>query len=261
MQDYKGYVIAGVLVTLWILESIVPHFEHQVKDRRLRLLHDGRNLLIGGINGLLGVVILTAAAAFTANFVEKYKLGILNQVNLPTVWATAAGIVFFDLWMYAWHRLNHRLPFLWRFHRMHHSDPALDATSALRFHPGEVVLSGFFRLIIMAVVGLSLWQLAVYELILFPIIMLHHSNVEFPERLDRSLRWLIVTPSIHWVHHSRLKHETNSNYGSVFSFWDRLFRTLRRRLHLQDINYGLDGYDESKRQSVKGLLKTPLWKD
>lgn len=160
--------------------------------------------------------------------------------------------------MYLWHRGNHTIPFLWRFHRMHHSERQLDATSAARFHPGEIFLSGIARLAVVPLLGMTLPQLIVYETALFPIIVLHHSNVRLPRWLDRGLLALIVTPAMHRVHHSRWRPETDSNFGSVFPHWDRLFRSFRLRADARTVALGLDEFAEPRWQTVSGMLTTPL---
>lgn len=258
MLNYKGYIIAGVLALLWFLESMFPHFEHLVRHRRRRVVHDLRNISMGLINGAAMALLIAGVTKVTTDWTSGNRFGLLHWFDLPAPAAILIAVVAFDLWMYWWHWLNHNIAFFWRFHRMHHSDPALDATSALRFHPGEVLLSGVFRLGIVVLLGMSLWQLALYELVLFPIILLHHSNFELPAKLDAALRPFIVTPRVHWVHHSRVPQETNSNYGSIFTFWDRLFRSLRLREKPEEIVYGLDEFDSPQHQSFTGLLKTPF---
>ncbi len=254
----KFYVIAGGLALLWFLEAAFPLFESFVAGKRRWISHDSRNLAMGLGNAALGAAGLVWLTGRVAAFAELHHFGLLRVPALPALPSTLLMLLLFDLWMYAWHRLNHALPLFWRFHRMHHSDPAMDASSALRFHPGEVLLSGFFRLPVVAVLGMSLPQLALYEWLLFPVILVHHSNVAMPRRLDNLLRPLIVTPWMHWVHHSRIVPETNSNYGSIFSFWDRLFGSFRLRSEPRAIQFGLEGYDQAERQSLWGLLETPF---
>jgi sterol desaturase/sphingolipid hydroxylase (fatty acid hydroxylase superfamily) len=174
-------------------------------------------------------------------------------------WAeTVAALILFDLWMYLWHRANHQIRFLWRFHRMHHSDNQVDATTALRFHTGELILSSILRLAVVPLLGISLSQLILYETLLQPIIIFHHSNVALPEKIDRIFRALIVTPNMHRVHHSMVNQETNSNYSSIFSFWDRIGQSFRRRIDLLTLRYGLSDFPEETWQTVVGMLKTPL---
>src|SRR5256885_17251711 len=112
----------------------------------------------------------------------------MHLVLLPLSVSTLLAILLLDGGMYLWHRANHRLPLLWRFHRVHHSDPALDVTSAVRFHTGEILISSVLRLALIPLLGVSLWQILLYEALLLPVIQFHHSNVRLPERLDRWLR-------------------------------------------------------------------------
>ena len=143
---------------------------------------------------------------------------------------------------------------------MHHSDREMDVTSAARFHIGELIFSSVLRLGILPLLGMELWQLILYEVMLLPVIQFHHSNVYLPERWDRLLRTIIVSPNMHRVHHSRIRLETDSNYSSVFSFWDRLARTFRRRENVEEIKFGLVEFDDAKRQTILGMLRTPFSK-
>jgi sterol desaturase/sphingolipid hydroxylase (fatty acid hydroxylase superfamily) len=140
---------------------------------------------------------------------------------------------------------------------MHHSDNRLDASSAVRFHLGEVLLSVLLRLAVIALLGLTVRQVLLYELILLPVILLHHANLALPRPLEALARWLVVTPDIHHVHHSRVPRETDSNYGSVLPWWDRVFRTFRMQSP-ENLRYGLEGWDDEERQTLRGLLSTPF---
>jgi len=222
-----------------------------------RLRHDARNLGIGLVNAVPFLAGLGALTVVVALAVERLGWGLLGAVAGPAWAETAAGLLLLDLWMYGWHVANHKLPLLWRFHRMHHSDNRLDASSAVRFHLGEVLLSMLLRLGVIALVGLTVRQVFLYELILLPVILVHHANVALPRRLEAVARWLVVTPDVHHVHHSRVPRETDSNYGSVLPWWDRIFRTFRMQTP-ENLSYGLDGWDDEDRQSVRGLLLTPL---
>lgn len=161
--------------------------------------------------------------------------------------------------MYVWHVLNHKMPMLWRFHAVHHADRELDATSAVRFHTGEIVLSSTARLFVLPLLGISMPQLLLYEAVLLPVVLFHHSNFDIPPRLDAALRCVIPTPWMHWVHHSCLQPETDSNYGSLFSTWDRLFRTFRLREDPHQIELGLDGDSEERQwRTIHGMLARPF---
>jgi len=213
LLSIQSGIVVGVLVILWLLESCLP----LLVGRRHRYRHALRNLVIGAIN-LAVTGLLFAAAVAAAAWAERARFGLLHQFAAPLWLKLPLALLLFDAWMYLWHRANHRVPFLWRFHRMHHSDPDMDVTTALRFHFGEITLSSALRLATVPLLGLALWQVILYETILLPVIAFHHSNVALPERFDRILRAVIVSPNMHRVHHSDWQPETDSNYASIFSW-------------------------------------------
>jgi len=259
LQDLKLPVIALAIAVFWLAESLAPHFAAFLQDIRARRVHGIRNAVLAVINGTLGVLILGALIVGSVLLADTMGFGLLRWIELPTWAAFLVAFVLFDAWMYWWHRINHEIPFLWRFHRVHHSDPRMDVTTALRFHPGEIILSTVARLLVVNVIGMELWHIALYELISIPIIAFHHSNIAMPRRVDDAMRWIIVTPWMHWVHHSRIRNETNSNYASVLSVWDRLFGSYRFRKDPDQIAFGLDEYPDTRQhQGVGGLLATPV---
>ena len=248
-------VIEVLILSLLLgLETWIPLFQ----GRTGRLRHSARNIAMGLMNGAITGILFSGATAFIAGEAERRGFGILHWLEMPAWMELFVAIFLFDLWMYLWHRANHGLPVLWRFHRMHHSDPEMDATTALRFHIGELVLSSFIRFGVLFLLGLRLWQLIFYETILLPVILFHHSNVALPEKWDRLFRTLLVTPNMHRVHHSHLQPETDSNYASIFSFWDRLGRSFRKKENLLTLHYGLDEFEKGRWQSFSGLLRTPF---
>ncbi len=163
-----------------------------------------------------------------------------------------------DLSFYYWHRLNHRAPFLWRFHNCHHSDPDLDATTSFRFHPGEIVLSSSLRLVQGAIIAPVLSVVFAHELIFQACTFFHHSNIRMPKKLDWLLSYVIITPRMHGIHHSNYKSETDSNYGVIFSFWDRLHGTFRNSPAQKKITIGVPGYGSPEDNKTKELLKAPF---
>ncbi|MBI4436454.1 MAG: sterol desaturase family protein [Candidatus Omnitrophica bacterium] len=254
LKEGKILLEIVILSLLLILEAWLPLF----KERKERLRHGSRNIAMGLMNGAMTGFLFSGATAFITEAAEFQGFGLLHWIEIP-FWTEAAIAIFvFDLWMYLWHRANHQMPFLWRFHRMHHSDPQLDVTTALRFHIGELTLSSLVRFGILYLLGLTLWQLILYETILLPIILFHHSNVALPERWDRLFRILLVTPNMHRVHHSHFQPETDSNYSSIFSFWDRFAKSFRRKEDILTLHYGLDAFEAERWQSFLGLLVTPF---
>jgi sterol desaturase/sphingolipid hydroxylase (fatty acid hydroxylase superfamily) len=217
-----------------------------------------RNLTLGLLNTALLALLAAPLIAQVAVWAEENRFGLLRLPDTPSMIAIVAAILLFDAWMYLWHRANHELGFLWRFHRVHHSDPEMDATTAVRFHTGEILISSALRLAVIPLLGITIGQLLAYEMLMLPVILFHHSNVRFPEKVDRWLRLVIVTPAVHRVHHSRLRMETDSNYSSVFSFWDRIAGTFRLRRDGRPVNFGLDEYDGEEWQRLSGLIVMPF---
>ncbi len=252
-------LLAGIfLIALWTAEGLVPFYPHFGGGFRERLRHDARNLGIGAVNAALLALVAGAAFIGLELWADERGFGLFRLVDLPGWMELGFLILLFDLWMYVWHRANHRIPFLWRFHRMHHSDPEMDVSTGLRFHPGEMLLSAGARMAVLPLLGMSLWHLVIYEALLLPVILFHHSNVGLPRWLDYGLLAVVVTPAMHRVHHSRWQPETDSNYGSVFPWWDRLFRSFRLRDDARTISLGLEEFDGEEWQELGGMLRTPL---
>ena len=249
----KPLVAAVCLAILWSLEGLIPMVEG--RDRRAR--HDLSNLALGIFNALVVSLIFATATLAVTVWAGERELGLLHRIQLPPWGTLTAAVVIFDAWQYVWHRLNHRIPFLWRFHAVHHSDADLDASAGLRFHTGEIVLSSAVRLAILPILGLSIGHVLAYETVLLPIVLFHHSNIRIPAQLDGWLRLVIVTPWMHWVHHSDWQPETDSNYSSIFSVWDRIFLSFRLRADPRDIRLGL-GLEEGDWRSLRGMMLMPL---
>jgi sterol desaturase/sphingolipid hydroxylase (fatty acid hydroxylase superfamily) len=246
-----------VLTVLLVLEGTMPFY----LGREQRLRHGLRNGTLAAVNGALGAL-LAPLLLGAITFAEQHGIGLLHWLSVDgpvgAVLAVAIAVLLFDLWMYAWHRANHEIPFLWRFHQVHHTDPAMDATTALRFHPGELLMSSLLNPLVVLALGMGLTQLILYKSVMLAVILFHHSNVRVPNRWDTRLRRLIVPPSMHRVHHSKIPRETNSNYGTVFSFWDRLFGSFRLRPDLRQIVFGTGHHDEPAWQTLPRLFRLPL---
>jgi len=243
-----------ILTVIFFLEGFFPHF----KGRFNRYKHAVPNLVLGGINGIFYSFLFAGLTILIINWSNTNPFGILNFEGIPLSIKGIFAFLLFDLWMYLWHRANHRITFLWRFHRVHHTDPDMDATTAIRFHPIEIILSSFFRLAVITIIGMDFIHLFIYEISMQPIILFHHSNIGLPEKQDRLLRSLIVTPNMHRVHHSQEGFDFNSNFASIFSFWDRLFGTFKREKDTIVIKLGLKILKGEKWQKLWGLLITPF---
>ena len=224
--SWRPAAALGTLLALLGWETAQPFFALFARSAD-RARHGALNLALGALNIL--VVALGFAALWLAvtQWAAARGFGLLPWLGLDPLARAALAVLLLDSWTYAWHRLNHRVPFLWRFHRLHHSDRAMDATTASRFHTGEIVLSSVLRVPVLALIGCRIEELALYEVLLFTVVQFHHANIGLPEWLDRPLRAVIVTPSMHKVHHSVVRAECDSNYSSLFSWWDRIFRTRK----------------------------------
>lgn len=247
--------LAGLFLTvLWVLEGAWPMF----LGRQRRVEHYARNIVLGITNGLVVAAAFSGLLLIASEFAREQDFGLLRWTGMTGIASWILAIVLFDMWQYVWHVLNHKVSFLWRFHCVHHSDPQMDASTGLRFHTGEIVLSSTARIAVLPILGLSMVHLAAYEAILLPIVMFHHSNVRVPKALDRILRLVVVTPWMHWVHHSDYRPETDSNYASIFPAWDRLFHTFRLRERPTQIRLGLKDFEEREWRPLRGLLAIPF---
>ncbi|MBC7835248.1 MAG: sterol desaturase family protein [Phycisphaerales bacterium] len=258
MPTEQSIAIASsiALGALWLVESLVPLLQH-FRSGRDRAAHAGRNIALGLMNAGVRALLFTALIWWTTEYARANSFGLLHVLGLP-LWARfAAAILLLDAWGYIWHVLSHKVPVLWRFHAVHHHDREVDATTALRFHAGEILIGSAALLFVMPVLGITVAELLVYELILIPVSIFHHANVRLPERLDRVLRLVIVTPRMHIVHHSSWEPETDSNFSGLFSFWDRLAGTFRLR-DPASIRLGLEGYSTHDHSTLRGMLATPL---
>lgn len=237
---YGIAILAAFGLGLFLLERFAP-----LRRSTASLL--GRlavNLVFSGLALVAATLFVAPAVEASFGWLSERPLGLLHLIAPPAVVGGVLGFLLMDLSFYYWHLLNHRVPVLWRFHNVHHMDPDLDITTALRFHFGELALSGGFRVVQIVAIGLSPVTYAVYEVVFQANTLFHHSNVRLPIRLERPLNKLLVTPRMHGIHHSQVEREANSNYGVVFPWWDRLHRTLGLNVPQSAITIGVPAYSE-----------------
>jgi len=183
----------------------------------------------------------------------------LNYLYELPFWAEAViAFAMLDYTNYLWHILNHKLPFLWRFHLVHHTDHDLDITTAFRFHFGEMIGSLFFRGAAVLLTGVTPLTVLIYEIVFEAATQFHHSNLKLPFHFEKILNKLIVTPRMHGIHHSVIRSETDSNYSVIFSFWDRIHKTIYLNKLQQDIVIGVPSYDKKEELTIGFLLKLPF---
>src|SRR5262245_207023 len=179
------------------------------------------------VDTLLVRLVFPATAVGLALVAEAHAWGLFNTVALPAWIAVVSSVILLDLAIYFQHVLFHAVPALWRLHRMHHADLEFDVTTGLRFHPFEILLSMMIKLAVLAALGAPALAVLIFEVLLNATSMFNHGNIRIPQALDRVLRWFLVTPDMHRVHHSIVSRETNSNFGFNLPWWDRLFGTYR----------------------------------
>lgn len=188
------------------------------------------------------------------------KLGLNYQYNANPLLKGIITFLALDYTNYLWHILNHKIPLLWRFHVVHHSDPDLDITTAFRFHFGELIGSVFFRGAAVLLTGASAIHVLIYEILFEGATQFHHSNWKLPIRLEKNLNKVIVTPRMHGIHHSMIRQETDSNYSVIFSWWDRLHKTVRLNVPQEMITIGVPSYSNPDELTAGYLLKLPFTK-
>ena len=256
MTDPTRSAIAVIL-----LLALLFGVERRAALRRRRRPLLGRLLVNGAIAALafaVAMLLVRPAALAALRWASDEPFGLVHVIPMPGALQFVASFLLMDVTFYWWHVANHQVPFLWRFHNVHHIDPDLDVSTAFRFHFGEVALSAVFRILQVSAIGLSAWTFVVYELVFQANTLFHHSNVRLPIGLERWLNLILVTPRMHGIHHSQVRDETNSNYSVVFSWWDRLHRTLGLNIPQSDIIVGVPGYSNPADNRVWNALLLPF---
>ncbi len=225
-------VFLGIFTAMAVLELTLPR---RVPDER-KWLRWRTNLAMVIVDSLALRVIFPLAAVGTAIWAESQGYGLFRTVDTPVWIAGLAGFILLDFAVWLEHVASHKIPILWRIHRMHHSDVDFDVTTALRFHPLEIILSMLWKAAIIILLGVPVLAVLLFEIVLNGAAMFNHSNWKIPVNIDRWLRLVLVTPDMHRIHHSVRVRETDSNYGFNFPFWDRIFRT-----YTQDPQGGHEG--------------------
>ena len=198
-----------------------------------------RNLSLWLANTLMNPLITLPIAAAAAAF------PLWTRPAVPMWAGLTVDFLLLDLWAYTWHRANHEWPLLWRFHRVHHLDQFLDTTSAVRFHPGEVAISALARTPLIVLADIPITSIAIFDTLILVSALFHHSNMKIPAGIERALRFVVVTPSHHWVHHHNIRRDTDSNYGGVFTVWDRIFSSWSPTDRTPEMSIGVEGEGDS----------------
>jgi len=249
----SNYIVISLFVFFFTLEQfLVTPFKF---NKRLKhSLHNVMFQVVLVIANFLFAIFLV----FVMDWFSENRIGLFYYVDIPYLAKLFIGVALYDFTSYWVHRLTHKVPVLWRLHRVHHSDTSMDSSTFFRFHPIETLLVfGVGDIISSGVFGTDLSALALYYLFLNLFLFLEHSNLKFPDWLDSTLGWIFVTPNLHKVHHEQNQFYTDSNFADIFILWDRIFGTYKY-LPVEKINYGLKEFEEEEKQTFPYLMISPF---
>jgi sterol desaturase/sphingolipid hydroxylase (fatty acid hydroxylase superfamily) len=250
----SGILTAGTFLALYYFERRRPLRKRIESD----LVHTPRNLAIASVAGATVSLLENPVANRLAKFVEEKNFGLLKIFRLPKFLETVLAIILLDYTLYLWHVLTHKVPFLWRFHRIHHADLDLMASTAIRFHFGEISISVLFRAGQILLIGVSPNALQIWQTLLLMSVFFHHSNLRLPKEFEKQLQKLIVTPQLHGIHHSIVNDEMNSNWSSGLTIWDFLHGTFRDDVRQDEITIGAVEFDRKEEITLGKMLLEPF---
>jgi sterol desaturase/sphingolipid hydroxylase (fatty acid hydroxylase superfamily) len=253
--DYIGRpLLAGIFIVLLFLQWRFP-----LRQQHFSLL---RRLIRNFILSIPGFAVVRLAMLpiplALAAWAQNRHIGLLNWLQIPLWMAAIATFFLMDYAYWWWHWANHMVPFFWRFHNVHHTDLDMDVSTAARFHFGEMIFSIAFLSLTVTLFGVAPIMLLVFFIVFEAATLFHHSNWRLPIRVERVLNRVIVTPRMHGIHHSIVQRETNSNWGTIFCWWDKLHRTLRRDVAQDEITIGVAAYRDENELSLGKLLALPF---
>ena len=244
-----------ILLLIFIIELIFPIYKRRIESYKRWII----NFSFVLINTLILRFLFPILAVSFASICIKYNIGIFNYFNFNVLFSVIVSFLFLDLGIWLQHLLFHKVGFLWRFHKIHHSDEEVDFTTGIRFHPIEIIISMIYKFILIAIIGPSIALVIIFEIILNASSIFNHGNIKIKRKYDLNLRKLIVTPNMHRIHHSEEEKETNSNYGFNFSIWDRIFSTYKENAAKEDnLVVGLEEFKDKNSRSIFMLLFKPF---
>jgi sterol desaturase/sphingolipid hydroxylase (fatty acid hydroxylase superfamily) len=249
----------SILAAMVVWEFLAPRRDEKIG----RWARWPSNIGVVVLDTVLVRLLFPIGAVGLAMLAESRGWGLLNAFDIPAWAAIPVGVILLDLAIYLQHVLFHAVPALWRLHRMHHADLEFDVTTGIRFHPIEILLSMGIKLAVVAALGTPAVAVLIFEILLNATSMFNHGNVELPARLDRVLRWIVVTPEMHRVHHSIKPRETNSNFGFNLPWWDRLFGTYRDQPEAGHVgmSIGIEQFRDAREQRLDRMLTQPFRDD
>jgi len=251
----RSLIIAGGLVLFWMLEGVVPLF----RLRYDKVRHAGLNLFFTFTTILVNFA-FAALIVRASQYNAGHKWGLLYLFPMPLWLFTLAGLLLMDLvGAYFIHWIQHKVKWMWKFHLVHHTDTWVDTTTANRHHPGESLFRALFTLLAVVITGAPLWLVFFYQSLSVLLSQFNHANISLPRWLDKAISWVIVSPDMHKVHHHYAQPLTDTNYGNIFSVWDRLLGTLAYVPDTRSLHYGIDTHPAEEEHNRMGkLLKIPF---
>lgn len=250
----RTFLVWGGIGLFLVLETLSPYRPSSVS----KLKRWGINLSLTALNGIILNLLFGSAILATLAYVAESRTGLLHALELPPWARLITAVIIMDFILYVWHLLNHEMPTLWRLHKVHHSDLNMDVSTATRFHIGELSISAAIKIFLIYSLGINLIELLSFEALLILSAQFHHSVIRIPEWFERVWWILFVPPSMHRIHHSVIIRESNSNYGTIFSVWDRLFGTLLKDVDQQKISIGIREYQRPEELGIARLLAIPF---
>ncbi|RZK12852.1 MAG: fatty acid hydroxylase family protein [Flavobacterium sp.] len=252
---HRGLILAGGIAFFWLLENVKPLFSFNYKKWN----HAGINIFFT-VTTIIVNFVMAFILLMTAEWAVQNKFGTLQWLPEINIWAfTIIGLLLLDLiGAYLAHLVQHKTKWMWRFHLIHHTDTWIDTTTANRHHPGESVIRFVFTTLGVLIVGSPMWLVFLYQSMSVVFSQFNHANIALPKKLDTIISYFIVSPDMHKVHHHYVLPYTDSNYGNIFSIWDRLFGTFTT-LNNDAIIYGVDTHMKpEENNNLKNLLKIPF---
>ncbi len=250
---HRALILAGGITIFWLIEGVIPlavFRYHKWKHASINLFFTVTTILI---NFSFALLIVKAS-----DYVVLHHFGLLQLFYMPLWVFMLGGLLLLDLTgAYSIHYIEHKVKWMWKFHMVHHADTHVDTTTANRHHPGESVFRAIFTLIGVIICGAPIWLVMMYQSLSVVLTQFNHANIRLPLWIDNTLSWFLVSPNMHKVHHHYMRPQTDSNYGNIFSVWDRLFGTFNYT-PVEKLHYGLDVLDNSRDEDLSFQLKIPF---
>ena len=250
---HRALILAGGITFFWLIEGVIPLFGFEYRKWRHASINIFFTITTILINFAFAYLIVKAS-----DWTVTHQFGVLHLIQMPLWVFMLGGLLLLDLvGAYLIHWIEHKIKWMWKFHMVHHADTHVDTTTANRHHPGESVLRAIFTLIGVLVLGTPMWLIMMYQSLSVILTQFNHANIRLPLWLDNAISWILVSPNMHKVHHHYMRPQTDSNYGNIFSVWDRLFGTFNYT-PVENLRYGLDVLDDKTDERLGYQLTIPF---